>query len=306
MSNEVAQANTAVQEPPKQALAPANPALFRLRDLIYKVCGIYQPDNKFYFLEDRCMRRVKALRLGSIREYLDVLTTSADRDSEMRNLLNEITVGETCFFRSTAQIEALRKIILPKLVESKQRLSFTRLKFWSAGCSTGEEPYTLAMIVLEEMAGLLKGWTCEILATDLNERSVEKAKQGVYDQYALRNTSPYFRNRYFVENGSTAAIRDEVKKLVSFNRLNLSDESKILFMRGMDLVCCANVLIYFDGASKRRTVHHFFNSLLPGGYFFLGHSESLYGINDEFQLVHFPGASAYYKAPPAMPAGGPA
>ena len=292
----------------KQSAVIPNPSLVRIRDLIYKICGIYQPDNKFYFLEDRCMRRVKALGYSSLRDYLDILTSSSDRDNEIRNLLNEITVGETCFFRNPAQLDALRKVVLPKVMAAKAKLSFTRLRFWSAGCSTGEEPYTLAMLLREEMSGSMKselaGWTCEIVATDLNDRSVEKAKQGVYDEYALRNTPPAYRSKYFISDGPQHRIRDEVKAMVSFNRLNLRDESKILFMKGMDVIFCAKVLIYFDGASKRRTVHHFFNSLLPGGYFFLGHSESLYGITDEFHLVHFPRAAAYYKAPQPMAMGG--
>jgi chemotaxis protein methyltransferase CheR len=286
-----------------QANASPDPVLIHIRDLIYKVCGIYLPDNKFYFLKDRCARRLKPLKSDSLRDYYDQLTTGPDRDAEIRNLLNEITVGETCFFRSPQQLNAVQKIVLPKVMEAKAKLSFTRLKIWSAGTSTGEEPYTLAMLLLEESAGALKGWTWEIIATDLNDLSLVKAKEGVYDTYSLRNTPPHFKQKYFQPQGSHFAILPEVKKRVTFSRLNLLDESKLLFMKGNDIIMCANVSIYFDGASKRRTVQHFYNSLLPGGYFFLGHSESLYGVSDQFHLVHFPGATGYIR-PPQVPAGG--
>jgi chemotaxis protein methyltransferase CheR len=271
-----------------------DPTLIRIRDLIYKVCGIYLPDNKFYFLNDRCDRRVKALKMDSLRPYFDALTLGLDREAEIRNLLNEITVGETCFFRNPQQLNALRKIILPKIIETKKK-PFARLKVWSAGSSTGEEPYTLAMVLLEESAGLLKDCKWEINATDLNDHSLAKCKEGVYPSYAVRNTEPYYLQKYFRQEGQTYPLTSEVKSRVTFTRLNLHDESKMLFMKGYDIIFCANVLIYFDGASKRRTVHHFYNGLMPGGYFFVSHSESLYGVSDEFRLVHFPGATAYYR-----------
>ena len=263
------------------------------------------PDNKFIFCRTAASAPPQVgTQVDSLRTYYAMLTVGSDRDSEVRNLLNEITVGETCFFRNPQQLSALRKIVLPKIMEAKAKLSFTRLKIWSAGSSTGEEPYTLAMVMLEDSATLLKGWTWEIAATDLNDYSLAKCKQGIYDGYALRNTEPYFRDKYFQAQGQAFGILPEVKKRVTFSRLNLLDESKMLFMKSNDVIFCANVLIYFDGASKRRTVHHFFNSLLPGGYFFLGHSESLYGVSDEFRLVHFPGATAYYRPPQGLPVGG--
>jgi chemotaxis protein methyltransferase CheR len=290
-------------EQARSRTSPPDPSLVKLRDLIYRVCGIYFPDNKFYLLNDRCDRRLRSLDLRSLRDYLEILTAGPDRDSQIRDLLNEITVGETCFFRNPQQLDAIRKIILPKIKAAKEKLSFTRLKFWSAGCSTGEEPYTLAMILLEEFAAQLKGWTWEIIATDLNDRSLARAREGLFDAYSLRNTPPLFRQKYFELRGQDFAVSSEVKSRVSFSRLNLLDESKLLFMKSNDLIFCANVLIYFDAASKRRTVRHFFNGLLPGGYFFLGHSESLYGVNDDFHLVHFPGATAYLRPTPGTPGG---
>ena len=281
-----------------------DPAWIRIRDLVYQVSGIYQAENKFYLLVGRANRRMKAVGARTPREYLDFLTARPNRDSEMRNLLNEITIGETCLFRSLPQIDALRRVVIPSVAEAKRKLSFTKLRFWSAGCSTGEEPYTLAMILLEETQGLLKGWTFEVVATDLNDRSVAKAQEGVYNDYAVRNIPPDFMKKYFTKVGADFHVADSVKTHISFSRLNLLDDSKMLFMRGFDVVFCCNVLIYFDGKSKTRTIQHFYNALLPNGYFFLGHSESLYGISEKFRLVHFPGATAYWKSTVAIPKAG--
>jgi chemotaxis protein methyltransferase CheR len=281
-----------------------DPAWIRIRDLIYQVSGIYQAENKFHHLAGRATRRMKIVGARTPREYLDFLTARPNRDSEMRNLLNEITIGETRLFRSLAQIDALRRIVIPSLAEAKRKMAFTKLRFWSAGCSTGEESYTLAMILLEETQGLLKGWTFEVMATDLNDRSVAKAQEGVYSDFAVRNVPPEFMKKYFTKAGSDFRVADSVKAHITFSRLNMLDDSKMLFMRGLDVIFCCNVLIYFDGKSKTRTIQHFFNALLPNGYFFLGQSESLFGISEKFRLVHFPGATAYWKSSEAVPMAG--
>jgi chemotaxis protein methyltransferase CheR len=236
------------------------------------------------------------LGLRSLREYWDHLTVDPSPDGELRQLLNEVTIGETCLFRSQPQLDALRKVILPEIVAEKNKQITKRLRIWSAGCSTGEESYTLAMSMLEEKDRLLKGWTVEILATDLNDRSIETAKAGVYGDYALRSTTDYFKRKYFSPaDEKKLQVRPEVKKLITFSRLNLQEDSKMIFMKGMDLIFCCNVLIYFDGASKSKVISHFFNNLTFGGYLFLGTSESLMKLNDQFHLIHFPGTIAYWK-----------
>jgi chemotaxis protein methyltransferase CheR len=275
---------------------PVDPVYRQIRDLVYKVSGIYKTEEKLYLLAAGCDRRMKQLNCKSPREYWDHLTAHPSRDGEMRQLLNEITIGETCLFRSQPQIDALRKVILPEIVGDKTKQVTKRLRIWSAGCSTGEESYTVAMNMIEESAALLKDWTVEILATDLNDRSVEAAKAGVYGDYALRSTPDYFKRKYFVAvDDKKLQVRPEVKKLITFSRLNLQDDSRMLFMKGMDVVFCCNVLIYFDGSSKAKVINHFFSNLNFGGYFFLGTSESLLNLNDKFHLVHFPGAIAYWK-----------
>jgi len=283
---------------------PGDPAYLKIRDLIYRISGIYQPEEKLYLLTSRCGRRMSAVGAKSPSEYLEHLTTRGNRDAELRLLLNEITIGETYMFRHPPQLEALRNVILPQIMQIKGAMGFKRLRFWSAGCSTGEEPYTLAMFLLEESAKLLAGWTFDILATDLNDNSLEAARAGVYGQYALRNTNETLRRKYFKVHGeNTLQTSDQLKSLVRFQRVNLSDDTKMPFLKGIDVIFCCNVLIYFDLASKRRVVQHFYSNLLPGGYFFLGHAESLFQVDDTFRLIHFPGTTAYWKAP-AGPTGG--
>ena len=239
---------------------------------------------------------MKLLGARTPRDYWDHLTAQPSRDGELRHLLNEITIGETCLFRSQPQLDALRKVILPEIVAEKTKQVTKRLRIWSAGCSTGEESYTLAMNMLEESAKLLQGWTVEILATDLNDHSIETAKAGIYGDYALRNTSDYYKRKYFsVIDEKKLQVLPAVKKLITFSRVNLQDDSKMLFMKGMDLILCCNVLIYFDGVSKSKVINHFFSNLNFGGYFFLGTSESLMKLNEQFHLVHFPGTIAYWK-----------
>lgn len=275
-----------------------DPAYLKIRDLIYQSSGIYQSEEKLYLLASRCARRVSALKLKTPSEYVQFLTTRTNRDEELRLLLNEITIGETYMFRSPPQLEALKTVILPQLIAAKGSLGFKRLRVWSAGCSTGEEPYTLAMFLFEEMVHQLAGWTFDITATDLNDNSLAHAKTGIYGEYALRSTSELLRKKYFKpHDAKQLQAGDQLKSVIRFDRINLNDDSKMLFLKGMDVIFCCNVLIYFDLASKRKVVQHFHSNLLPGGYLFLGHAESLYQVDDRFHLVHFPGTIGYWKPP---------
>jgi len=287
---------TAAMQPSAFVEGPPDPELIRIRDLIYQVAGIFHPDNKLRLLNDRCGRRMKERDVKTLRDYLQCLTISPSRQAELMALLNEITIGETSFFRNPPQLDALRQIVIPKMLEVKAKLPFRRLRIWSAGCSTGEEPYTLGMMLLEDANTRLKDWTTEILATDLNERSLAHAKTALYGSYSTRNLSAYYRQKYFASVGEQLQVQPAARASISFNRLNLSDDARMTFMKGLDVIFCCNVLIYFDLASKRRVIQHFYNNLLPHGYLFLGHSESLYGVSDDFRLVHLPGTTAYVKA----------
>jgi chemotaxis protein methyltransferase CheR len=268
----------------------------RIRDLIYSEAGIFYPDTKLHTLEERCTGRMKEIEVTALSTYCDKLTHPSSRRSELNELLNRITVGETFFFRNQPQVDAIRKVVLPKIVAAHATGSIRHIRIWSAGCSTGEEPYTLAMLLLEEKHSLLKGFTFEVLATDLNEVSLDHARKGLYGDYSTRNLTPHFRQTYFRESYGSLQVNPAVQSVVRFSRVNLQDQDGMARMNGMDIILCCNVLIYFDIASKRTVVSHFYNNLLPHGYFFLGHSESLYGINDSFRLVHMPSATAYVKA----------
>lgn len=282
--------------PAGRAAFRIEPSLLQIRDMIYKTAGIFNADNKLHMLHNRCQKRMQALGVANLSEYFDCLTTRPMHQAEMISLLNEITVGETCFFRNRPQIEAIRKIVLPRIMEAKSKIALRHIRIWSAGCSSGEEPYTLAMTLIEEGQKMLAGWTFEVLASDLNENSIAIAQAGKYGDYSVRNTEPQILQKYFSLQDGTYALKPEVKSVVSFKRVNLSDNARMMFMKGMDIILCCNVLIYFDIASKTRVIQHFYTNLFDHGYLFLGHSESLFGISDDFQLVHLPSSTAYVKA----------
>jgi chemotaxis protein methyltransferase CheR len=273
-----------------------SPDLIQIRDLIYRTAGIFHANNRLRLLDDRCQKRVRALGVGSMRDYYDCLTNRAMSRGELTSLLNEITIGETCFFRNQPQLEGIRQVVLPRVMEAKSRMYMRHLRIWSAGCSTGEEPYTLAIILLEETKSLLQGWTFEVLATDLNQRSLAVAEAGAYGEYSVRNTDVHLREKYFHLEGSLLQVNPEVKAKVRFSRVNLSDDGAMKALHDVDIIFCCNVLIYFDVASKQRVIPHFYSSLHHHGYLVLGHAESLYGINDQFQLVHLPSSTAYLRS----------
>ena len=246
------------------------------------------------------MRRMAVVNATSLMQYFSFLTSRAGRAAEIKNLLNEITVGETCFFRNQSQLDALQNVILPELVARKMGQGLHHVRIWNAGCSTGEEPYTLAILLIENSAGVLKNWTFEVLASDLNENSLVKAQAGIYGDYALRNVKGYYLNKYFEREGDLYRVKREVRSQVRFSRINLLDDSRMVFMKGMDVIFCCNVLIYFDTASKRRVVQHFYNNLLADSHLFLGHAESLFGVSEDFKLVHYPTATGYLKSQKVM------
>ena len=304
MNRPIETVETAAKTAPTETQDLRDPSYLKIRDVVYQISGIYHPEEKLYLLAARCARRMTAVKAATPSEYLDHLTVRGSREAELRLLLNEITIGETYMFRSPQQLEALRSVILPQILQDKAALGFKRLHVWSAGCSTGEEPYTLAMFLLELKETLLCGWTFDILATDLNDNSLVAAKAGIYGEYALRSTSDLLRRKYFkTYDQNRLQAGEELKSLIRFDRVNLTDDSKMTFLKGMDLIFCCNVLIYFDLASKRKVMQHFYANLLPGGYLFLGHAESLYQVDDRFHLMHFPGAIGYWKPPVGYVAG---
>jgi chemotaxis protein methyltransferase CheR len=266
----------------------------QLRDFIYNICGMYFHTTKKYFLESRLTRRMEATGTKSYQDYY-LLLKSPRGSEELKFLMDEITTNETYFFRNVPQLTALENKLLPEIVEVKNKMGFRKLRIWSAASSSGEEAYTMAMILLEKRATLLKDWIIEIVGTDINETVIAQAKEGVYNAYSVRNIPDVYKRKYIKEDNGKFILSPEVKKFVTFNKLNLYEDSKMIFMKSFDFIFCANVLIYFDTASKSKVVQHFYNNLQPYGYFFVGQSESLHGVNDKFKTVHFPGGFGYKK-----------
>jgi len=273
--------------------------LILIRQIIYNQYGIFLPDAKRYLLANRVAARMSQLGVKELSTYYGMLRSGGSVSVELSKLINDITINETCFFRNPAQIGALQDRIVPQIAGAKSTIGFTRLKVWSAGCSTGEEPFSLAMALLERQQTTLKGWQLEVLGTDVSDDVLARAALATYDDYAMRNVSDYFKRKHFSPvhgpDGMRYRVADHVKGFVKFSKLNLANDARMTFMKGMDVICCCNVLIYFDATSKKKVIQHFYNNLNRGGYLFLGHAESLTGVDDRFQLVHFPGGIAYRK-----------
>ena len=265
-----------------------------IRDFIYNVCGMYFHTSKKYFLENRLMRRMEAIGVKTCQDYTRLLKTPQG-SGELKYLLDEITTNETYFFRNIAQLAAFENILLPEIVAIKNKMEFRKLRIWSAASSSGEEAYTMAMILLEKRSTLLKDWIIEIVGTDINETVLSQAREGIYNAYSVRNVPDAYRRKYIREDNGRFILSPEVKKGVTFNKLNLYEDSKMVFMKSFDFIFSANVLIYFDAASKSKVVQHFYNNLQPYGYFFVGQSESLHGVNDKFKTFHFPSGFCYKK-----------
>jgi len=273
-------------------VTPLPEEVFRLmRDLIRDYCGIYFDDGSRYILEKRLSRRVSKLHLSSFRDYFRYLLYDRNRKEELTSIIDILTVNETYFFREKNQLKTFSEEVLPELQETNKDIK--RLRIWSAGCSTGEEPYTIAMLVLE--TGSFHDWTIEILGSDINQRVLQVARRGIYRKNSFRTTEEYFLGKYFVEENGFFRISDNAKQQVNFNLLNLLDPYKVQLVGKMDVIFCRNVLIYFDLLSRKKVVDVFSERLAEGGYLLLGHAESLINISTAFKLKHFQHDMLYQK-----------
>ncbi len=266
-----------------------------LRDFIYENSGIYFSDAKKDLLENRLSLRLKANNLKDYQEYYYMLRYGPQQSREIKALFDSVSTNETSFFRSPPQIQALQDYALIDVVKKRLERGENILRMWSAGCSTGEEPYTMAIVVKEFLKERLSEWDVKILASDISERALSSARRAEYNAYSLRSMPDLLKYKYFDNSGNTYKVKDEIKKLVELQYLNFVDSKRVSLMQGFDIVFCRNVLIYFDDALRKRFVSQLYDSLIPGGYLFIGHSESLHNITRAFKLVHFPGALAYKK-----------
>lgn len=263
------------------------------RDTIYSHCGIYFDDESKYLLEKRLARRLTALGMTSFRDYYQFLKYNRKRDQEMMDIMDILTTNETYFFRESLQLKAFTDEIIPELLRDRDRQARRTLRIWSAGCSTGEEPYTIAMLLSDIWE--LHGWKIEIIGTDISQRVLQHARRGVYGKASFRATDELYLRRFFHEQDDGHRVKDSVRELVTISHLNLFDSNRIALLGKMDVVFCRNVIIYFDLAAKKRVIDSFHKSLCDGGFLLLGHSESLMNVTTQFTLRHFKNDMIYQK-----------
>jgi chemotaxis protein methyltransferase CheR len=268
--------------------------IFRLlRDFIHGYCGIFFDDGSKFLLERRLTRRLEQRQLRSFEEYYHFLRYDRKREEELAVLVDNLTTNETYFFRESPQLRAFSEEILPELREVLAERKVIRI--WSAGCSTGEEPYTIAILLLES-GDWWRDWQVEILGSDINQRVLHTARKGVYKKSAHRVTSPEMLAKYFIEEEKgNYRIADRVRELVSFSYLNLLDPYKTSLITNMDVIFCRNVIIYFDKEAKKKVIESFYEKLRKGGYLLLGHSESLINISNAFALRTLKNDMVYQK-----------
>lgn len=273
---------------------PLDKEEFRLlRDFIYQYCGLYFSEDSKYLLEKRLNKRLSELRLSNFRDYYYQLRYGQDRNQELAAAIDLLTTNETYFFREDFQLKTFTDEVIPELIERKAARGDKKLRIWSAGCSSGEEPYTLAMLLLELPA--LSGWSIEIIGTDISQRVLKTAREGVYGQNSFRTTDDRYLRRYFKPVEQKWQVDSRVRDLVSISHLNLFDDNRVALIGEMDAIFCRNVIIYFDLDAKKKVIRSLHDRLSPGGYLLLGHSESLMNISTDFKLRHFPNDMLYQK-----------
>ncbi len=270
---------------------------FRLfRNLIYQESGIYFRETKKDFLENRVVKRMSETRTQSPYWYYKLVTEQ--RSTELLKLLDIMTVNETSFFRNRPQLELFRTVVLRDIMAQKEDGPSRRIRIWSAGCSTGEEPYTIAMMVHEALHARPE-WDVRIYASDLSLKALQAAHRAEYPlDKVLATVDDAYLDRYFVKTGDTALVKEEIKKMVVFDYHNLKNDNGL---RNLDVILCRNVMIYFDLEEQKRLAAKFYESLDPGGYLLIGHAESFQGWNTGFRFVYHKGGTAYKKPAPEKP-----
>jgi chemotaxis protein methyltransferase CheR len=267
-----------------------------LRDFIYKLTGIDVPERRKYLLETRLGARLKTLDLKNFGDYYKYLTTSPDRNKELDFLFEKITTNETSFFRDIKQLGVFKTFVLKNVLDAQSNSGTKHLNIWCAGCSSGEEPYTLSIMLHEILKVSIIGWKINIFANDLSPAMISKAQRGIYNDYSLRNTPKEIIDKYFMARPEGYQIHPKVQKLVTFQVINLNDSLAIKRIQKSHVVFCRNVIIYFDDEMKRKVVNHFYDNLLPEGYLVIGHSESLHKYARFFIPQAKPGGIMYQKA----------
>ncbi|TAM61594.1 protein-glutamate O-methyltransferase CheR [bacterium] len=261
-----------------------------LRDIIREEFGLYYDDGKQFLLQSRLALRLAKAGLESFDAYSAMLRNPRTRETEMRELTSVLTNNETYFFRERAQLKALVGGVLDEI---RGGVRVRPLRIWSAACSSGEEPYSLAMTLME--SGRLRPDEFEIYASDISDRVLELAQRARYQSLSFRATEPGMLQRYFEPVGHEYRLKDEVRRHVRFFRLNLLDQQALSGLQEMDAIFCRNVLIYFDRVTQKRVVESFAQRLTERGYLFLGHAESLFHLTDYYEPILQPDTIVYRR-----------
>ncbi len=266
------------------------------RKLIYDKSGISLNESKKELLRTRLRARIERHGFKSYREYYEYVKSDKSGQA-LIPLLDDISTNLTSFYREINHFNFMRKII-PGWIEEKLKARDMSFRIWSAGCSTGEEPYTLAFLMLEFLKDEIKHWDLKILATDLSTEVLSQAMEGKYDEVRLKDVPPNIAKAYFthdvgsmktksgkiLQNKPIVRVAPEVRSLITFRRFNLM-EQHYPFKRQFDFIFCRNVMIYFDKPTQEVLVNKFYHFIKPGGFLFIGHSESLTGLKQKFEYI---------------------
>ncbi len=267
----------------------------RFSGFIHAELGIKMPKSKKIMLQARLQKRMRRLGIGSFDKYYDYVFNSPARQEEMTNMVNVVTTNKTDFFREPHHFDYLIQTALTEAINNPKKGLRKSLSVWSAGCSTGEEPYTLTMVVADFLERKRMG-NFSILATDISTSVLEMAKKAIYSEELVAPVPQRLKQKYLLRgNGPQKGfvrIDPRLRKKVSFQRFNLNMGNNFGIRIPMDIIFCRNVIIYFDRQTQIKLFEKFYAQLAPGGYMFIGHSETLSGINEEFRAV---GPSIYRK-----------
>ena len=263
-----------------------------IRDIVNRFCGIHFGDDARFVIQRRLRDRLEALGMESFEEYHHYLRYHPQSEAELENAAEVLTTNETYFFREEYQLKAFSEEVLPVLRKRAAERGTRHLSIWSAGCSTGEEAYTLAMLI--DRSGLFRDWDVRIFGNDISRRVLQRARAATYRPSSFRAMPPGY-DGYFIETPEGRQVHPRIRSMCHFGHINLMNHGRTAVVGRVDAIFCRNVLIYFDDMSRRRVVETFFQRLERGGYLFLGHSESLLNLSTSFELVHLSTDLAYRK-----------
>ena len=264
----------------------------KFREFFYRKTGIQFDDNKRYFVDKRLVDRIEATSSDTFRSYFTMLRFQVTGE-ELQALTNAMTVNETYFFREDYQFKCLVDSMLPEI--TKRKKSGDTLRVWSIPSSSGEEPYSIALSLMEYWPGIAD-WDVELISSDIDTDVLHRARAGLYSQRSVQHVPKDLLQRHFKKTADgNWQISDDLRSTVEFTRVNLTDANDIRPYRGFDVIFCRNLLIYFDDLSRQKAAEVFFDALNPGGFVCLGHSESMSRITSLFKVRKFPQAIVYQK-----------